>query len=116
MSALPAESLPGSGSQSPSRSGTSAGRRCSHCWRLEAFEAGRKLRLAAEMKIPGPAWWVFEVAEDAGGSIFRQTAIFDPMGLWGLTYRYLVCPLHQLVFTGMLRGIARAADHHAGVP
>jgi uncharacterized protein YbjT (DUF2867 family) len=82
------------------------------CWRVEAFEPGRILRLAAEMKLPGRAWLEFEVTGDAGGSIIRQTAIFDPVGLAGLMYWYLVYPFHQLGFAGMLRGIARAAEHH----
>ncbi len=83
------------------------------CWRVEAFEPGRKLRLAAEMKLPGRAWLEFEVVGEAGGSIIRQTAIFDPVGLWGLMYWYSVYPLHQLVFAGMLRGIARAVRHRS---
>lgn len=86
------------------------------CWRVEAFAAERKLRLAAEMKMPGRAWLEFEVAGEAEGSIIRQTAIFDPVGLWGLIYWYLVYPLHQLVFAGMLRGIACAVDHRSGTP
>ncbi len=31
------------------------------CWRVEAVEPGRRLRLAAEMKLPGRAWLEFEV-------------------------------------------------------
>ena len=31
-------------------------------WRVEAFESGRRLRLVAEMKLPGRAWLEFEVA------------------------------------------------------
>ncbi len=81
------------------------------CWRVEVFEGGRKLRLTAEMKMPGRAWLEFEVEGVPGGSIIRQTAVFDPVGLWGLMYWYLVYPLHQLVFAGMLRGIARAGIH-----
>jgi hypothetical protein len=81
------------------------------CWRVEAFEPGRTLRLLAEMKLPGRAWLEFEVTGDAGGSLIRQTAIFDPVGLGGLAYWYLVYPLHQIVFGGMLRGIAHAAQH-----
>jgi uncharacterized protein YbjT (DUF2867 family) len=81
------------------------------CWRVEVFEPGRTLRLAAEMKLPGRAWLEFEVAGDADGSLIRQTAIFDPAGLGGLVYWYLVYPLHQVGFAGMLRGIARAAEH-----
>jgi uncharacterized protein YbjT (DUF2867 family) len=84
------------------------------CWRVEAFEPGRTLRLAAEMKLPGRAWLEFEVTADAEGSLIRQTAIFDPVGLGGLMYWYLVYPLHQLVFGGMLRGIAHAAEHPPG--
>jgi uncharacterized protein YbjT (DUF2867 family) len=84
------------------------------CWRVEALEPGRKLRLAAEMKMPGRAWLEFEVAGDPGASIIRQTAIFDPAGLWGLMYWYGVYPLHKLVFAGMLRGIARAAEYPSG--
>ncbi|MBN1570894.1 MAG: SDR family oxidoreductase [Acidobacteria bacterium] len=79
-------------------------------WRVEAFEPERRLLLAAEMKLPGRAWLEFEVTGDAKGSIIRQTAIFDPIGLRGLIYWYSVYPLHQFVFSGMLRGIAHAAQ------
>jgi uncharacterized protein YbjT (DUF2867 family) len=81
-------------------------------WRVEAFEPGRRLRLAAEMKVPGRAWLEFEVDGDGGEgrSVIRQTAVFDPAGLSGLAYWYLIYPLHALVFRGMLRGIAAAAE------
>ena len=75
-------------------------------WRVEAFEPDRRLRLVAEMKLPGRAWLEFEVRPDGDGSVVRQTATFDPVGLWGIAYWYLVYPLHQLVFRGMLRAIA----------
>jgi len=65
------------------------------------------------MKMPGRAWLEFEVTGDGSGAVIRQTAIFDPAGLAGLMYWYLVYPLHQLVFAGMLRGIARAAEEAA---
>jgi uncharacterized protein YbjT (DUF2867 family) len=81
------------------------------CWRVEAFEPDRRLRLAAEMKMPGRAWLEFEVTGDDGGSLIRQSAVFDPVGLAGLMYWYMVYPMHQLVFAGMLRGIAHAAEH-----
>lgn len=45
--------------------------------------------------------------------MIRQTAIFDPLGLAGLAYWYGLYPLHQLVFAGMLRNIARAAESEA---
>jgi uncharacterized protein YbjT (DUF2867 family) len=79
-------------------------------WRVEAYEPDRRLRLYAEMKVPGRAWLEFEVAPDGAGSVIRQTAHFDPVGLSGLAYWWLVYPLHQLVFRGMLRAIAREAQ------
>jgi len=42
--------------------------------------------------------------------VVRQTAIFDPLGLFGLIYWYALYPIHQLIFAGMLRGIVRAAE------
>jgi uncharacterized protein YbjT (DUF2867 family) len=78
-------------------------------WRVEAIEADRRLRLAAEMKLPGRAWLEFEVSPDGDGSVIRQTAVFDPVGLLGLAYWWGMYPLHQLVFRGMVRALARAA-------
>jgi uncharacterized protein YbjT (DUF2867 family) len=79
-------------------------------WRVESLNPDRELRLIAEMKLPGRAWLEFEVEEDASGSKLRQTAIFDPVGLLGLAYWYVLYPLHQLVFAGMLRGIVKAVE------
>lgn len=78
-------------------------------WRVEAVEPERLLRLAAEMKLPGRAWLQFEVRPVESGSEIRQTAIFDPLGLFGLVYWYGLYPLHALIFRGMLRQIAAAA-------
>jgi hypothetical protein len=63
----------------------------------------------------------------SGGSALKQLMFWDIVGsspppveanhqIWGLMYWYLVCPLHQRVFSGMLRGIACAADHRSGIP
>ena len=79
-------------------------------WRVETVDSGRRLRLAAEMKLPGRAWLEFEVTPTANGSLIRQTAIFDPVGLGGLAYWYALYPVHRLVFAGMLNGIVRAAE------
>jgi uncharacterized protein YbjT (DUF2867 family) len=78
-------------------------------WRVEKIVPDRELRLMAEMKVPGRAWLEFKVEPHGDGSLLRQTAIFDPLGLFGLFYWYALYPIHQLVFAGMLRGIARAA-------
>jgi hypothetical protein len=83
-------------------------------WRVEAFEPNRRLRLAAEMKLPGRAWLEFEVTGDKSTSVIHQTAIFDPVGLAGLAYWYALYPVHQLVFGGMLRQIVVRARGDAG--
>ena len=77
-------------------------------WRVEQIEENRILRLAAEMKVPGRAWLEFEVTENDGVTTVRQTAIFDPVGLFGIVYWYSLFPLHEFVFHGMLRNICKA--------
>ncbi len=77
-------------------------------WRVEEVEGNHLLRLRAEMKLPGRAWLQFEVEEGDGGCIVRQTAVFDPLGLFGLLYWYGIYPVHVLVFRGMLRGVVRS--------
>lgn len=79
-------------------------------WRVEAIEPHRLLRLRPEMKLPGRAWLQFEISPSATGSVIRQTAVFEPHGVTGLLYWYALYPVHGLIFGGMLRGIARAAE------
>jgi uncharacterized protein YbjT (DUF2867 family) len=73
-------------------------------WRVEAVEAGRLVRLRAEMKVPGRAWLQFE-AESLGASRTRlvQTAYFAPKGLFGLIYWYLLYPFHGFIFSRLIR-------------
>ena len=79
-------------------------------WRVEAYEPGRRLRLAAEMRVPGRAWLEFEVVPSAGGADIHQTAVFEPAGLFGLLYWYGLLPVHAVIFGGMLREIGRRAQ------
>jgi len=78
------------------------------CWRVLEV-TGSRLRLAAEMRLPGQAWLDFFVEPNDNGSAITQRASFDPRGLPGLLYWHAVWPLHQLIFRGMVRAIARAA-------
>ncbi|MBP7937375.1 MAG: SDR family oxidoreductase [Phycisphaerae bacterium] len=82
-------------------------------WRVTGIEPNRRLELRAEMKLPGEASLEFEVQphpEDHGRCMVVQTARFKPRGLMGLAYWYSVLPLHGVVFSGMLKGIRRAAE------
>ena len=84
-------------------------------WRVEACEPDRLLRLTAEMKLPGRAWLQFEVTPLANGrSEIRQTAMFDPAGLAGLLYWYVLYPIHTVMFQGMLNRIAARATGGLG--
>jgi uncharacterized protein YbjT (DUF2867 family) len=79
------------------------------CWRVEVCDPPRRLRLAAEMKMPGRGWLEFEEVPRDGDVTIHQTAVFDPRGLGGLAYWYAIWPLHEVVFRRMLAGIVRAA-------
>ncbi len=78
-------------------------------WRVEAYEPGRRVRLAAEMRVPGRAWLEFEVVPAVGGAVIHQTAVFEPVGLPGLLYWFVLLPVHAVIFGGLLRAIARRA-------
>jgi len=97
--------------------GSKRGRRNPRCllpgdtidfWRVDAIEQDRMVRLFSELKAPGRAWLQFEVKGDATSSTIRLTSIFDPVGLAGLLYWYAFYPFHVVVFSGMLKGIAKA--------
>jgi hypothetical protein len=80
-------------------------------WRVELYEPGRRLRLAAEMRVPGRAWLEFRAEPDGASTVLTQIAQFEPRGLAGLLYWYLMWPVHEVMFRGMLRRIAAAALH-----
>lgn len=80
-------------------------------WRVEEYEPQKRLRLFAEMRLPGRAWLDFEVKPvGEGSSEIHQTAVFDPLGFFGQLYWYALYPLHARIFKGMLRSIARQAS------
>jgi hypothetical protein len=74
-------------------------------WRVEIYEPNRLLRLRAEMKLPGSAWLQFEVYPYEKGIVLFLTAIFQPYGLTGRIYWYILYPIHKILFRGMLRHI-----------
>ena len=91
-------------------------------WRVEALERPRLLRLRAEMRVPGRAWLQFSVEPTARGSRLLQLASFDPDGIAGYAYWYLLLPIHLPIFRGMVRTLAERAtvtrpeEHEAGTP
>jgi hypothetical protein len=80
-------------------------------WRVEAYRPGELLRLRAEMKLPGLAWLQFEsLASEGSGTTLRQTAFFEPRGLFGYAYWYGVLPFHEFIFGNMAKRIVQEAE------
>ncbi|MEP7359935.1 MAG: SDR family oxidoreductase [Chloroflexota bacterium] len=78
-------------------------------WRVEEVRRPEILRLRAEMRVPGRAWLQYEVVPDGARSRLVQTAFFEPKGLPGLAYWYLLYPVHGLIFRGMVRALGARA-------
>jgi len=79
-------------------------------WRVIDIRPYRRLLLKAEMKMPGRAVLDLQIrprGEDR--SELRLLSRFEPRGVLGLLYWYLLYPFHQIVFRGMLTAIARSA-------
>jgi uncharacterized protein YbjT (DUF2867 family) len=79
-------------------------------WRVELLEPGRRVRLHAEMKLPGEAWLEWRIEPERDGCHVHQLARYHPRGLWGRAYWLSVAPFHRFVFPGLLAGIARDAE------
>jgi hypothetical protein len=80
-------------------------------WRVEVHEPNRKLRLRAEMKVPGEAWLQFETIPETDRSTkVVQTTYFAPRGLIGHLYWYALYPIHKVVFSGLMDGIIKHFD------
>jgi Protein of unknown function (DUF2867) len=82
-------------------------------WRVEEVEPERLLRLPAEMRLPGLAWLGLGVRSDDDLTVYTQRALFHPHGLLGHLYWWVISPFHWVVFGGMKRNIARAAETEA---
>jgi uncharacterized protein YbjT (DUF2867 family) len=82
-------------------------------WRVEAADPRRRLRLHAEMRLPGDAWLTWEMVPSGdGGTLVTQTAEFRPRGLLGRLYWLAVAPFHRFVFPTLLRGITSESEQN----
>ena len=79
-------------------------------WRVEELDRGVRLKLYAEMVLPGKAWLEFTIIEENGKRTVRQEASFSPRGLGGQLYWYAVLPFHIFVFPTMMRNLIRKAN------
>ena len=79
-------------------------------WRIEAVVPPQRLRLRAEMRLPGMAWLTWTISPHGQGSTIEQVATFRPKGLLGRLYWYAVLPFHHFIFPTMLHRIVEAAE------
>jgi len=83
-------------------------------WRVEKVVPGGMLRLRAEMKLPGRAWMQWEAPPEDCGTRLVQTALFAPGGgFWGFVYWVVLYPVHRVIFSALVKAIARAAPKQA---
>ncbi|MGC1451864.1 MAG: SDR family oxidoreductase [Candidatus Sulfotelmatobacter sp.] len=79
-------------------------------WYVQDLEADRRLLLRAEMKLPGRAWLEFLVSpQPSGRTLVRCCAWFEPRGLLGELYWWVLYPVHILIFRGMVQAMCRKA-------
>ncbi len=78
-------------------------------WRVETVEKNIRLRLLAEMKVPGKAWLEFESQKQDDQTLLTVTAYFAPHGLSGFLYWYAMWPFHKFIFDGLTRRLASRA-------
>lgn len=79
-------------------------------WRVVAVEELSRLLLRAEMLAPGEAFLEFRIRTLSGGATeLRMIPSFRPRGYWGRVYWSLIAPSHLLLFSSMLRQMAKSA-------
>ena len=80
-------------------------------WRVESADPPRRLRLHAEMRLPGDAWLTWEMrASGDSGTFVTQTAEFRPRGVLGRLYWLAVALFHRFVFPALLGGIVSESE------
>ncbi len=76
--------------------------------------SSRRLLLRAEMRLPGVALLEFalEGADDGDGSgtLLVQRAVFQPRGLAGYLYWWVLWPVHVVLSPRMIRSIVRSDE------
>ena len=62
------------------------------------------------MKVPGRAWLEFRaIRRSPSETLLTQSAFFEPKGLLGLAYWYVLYTVHSLIFSGLIGRLAKDA-------
>jgi hypothetical protein len=76
-------------------------------YQVEELQPHRMMRLHSLLRAPGDGWMEWRI----DGAVLTQTAFFAPRGLPGFLYWYVLGPLHQLVFRGLIREVKRRSEN-----
>ncbi|NLI10073.1 MAG: SDR family oxidoreductase [Elusimicrobia bacterium] len=81
-------------------------------WRVERIIPSRMMLLRAEMKLPGKGWLQFQANKISGNkTLLRITAYFEPKGVFGYLYWYLLYPIHTFIFKGLIKEIKKRSEN-----
>lgn len=85
-------------------------------WYVQDLETDRRLLLRAEMKLPGRAWLEFLISpQPSDRTMVRCCAWFEPRGLLGELYWWVLYPIHILIFRGLVQAVCREASRSVTV-
>jgi len=80
-------------------------------YRVEALEPERLLRLYSRLCAPGEGWLEWRAQPQIPEtSWLTQTAFFAPRGLTGFLYWFVLGPVHQLIFRGLIEALKRRSE------
>ncbi|MFC1817313.1 SDR family oxidoreductase, partial [Thermodesulfobacteriota bacterium] len=77
-------------------------------WRVEDLEADKRLLLRAEMKLPGRAWLEFFIKREEDKNRLSVNAYYQPKGLAGKIYWYMLLPFHHIIFNDLIKQIEKS--------
>ncbi|MCH9631546.1 MAG: hypothetical protein S4CHLAM37_15690 [Chlamydiia bacterium] len=82
-------------------------------WRVIELKENELLTLKAEMKLPGRAYLQFTLSSKDSQTDIVMKSSFDPIGILGEVYWYLMWPFHFFIFDGLLNRVKKESEKNA---
>lgn len=77
------------------------------CWKVLSAEKPNRLKLRADVNIPGKATYEFQIKRNGDATRLVQTAQFRPRGFWGRVYWRVLSLFHIFSFPLTIKNIAK---------
>jgi uncharacterized protein YbjT (DUF2867 family) len=81
------------------------------CWKVLAVEHPDRMKLLADVRLPGDPTMEFRFERTETGTELTQLARFRPRGLWGRIYWRILSVFHLFSFPMSLKAITQRAEH-----